>query len=431
MYRNFVIACSIVLASAFSPVFASFKNEASEQKSAPAAVPRSLVFLDHKEPKDNISFLSSKFPMLVEACNGMPGKENDYEDDMDSTLRGEGTPKERYLKSVGDHFGVTIYNPLLFRGNQDDARRQAQFESEQVKQYMAKLKPGMIAELFLCRQQLNQNRTIGEDLVIAARRIDGIVNRNGKAPVLFLGRTPCFIQLALEEIYNPQNTYNVSPGQILHLSFSGCPDEITIRESSSYKDADANCVRDMVTPEKLNYYEAYMTRMGMDKVGDKLYLVDMFSTGTGLNSFLRILRHYYQDFLNRDMPDVYFISLSTTLNSDHGYGPWRFTQNTGKLIFKSEPIRGVRPCIIKLIPLQVSHSTMRTLLDNDYIQAFAMHGIEFPAQKWREEFTEQLNAGGKWHREIYPTIRGILSNIISRQEHQLIQDVDAFIKSVD
>jgi len=170
----------------------------------------------------------------------------------------------------------------------------------------------------------------------------------------------------------------------------------------------------MVTPSKLKFYENYLTQKGMNKITGKLYIVDMLGTGGSLNSFLRLMRHYYETHLEREMPDIHFLCLY--LPQDVKEVGWRFNQESQSLTFNPNPDFGIRPLEIKTTPLQLSARTIMNFLDNDLVQHSAVHGIEFPAQKWREEFKGQLSEGGIWQKEAYGILRPILSELVTKHE---------------
>ena len=69
--------------------------------------------------------------------------------------------------------------------------------------------------------------------------------------------------------------------------------------------------------------------------------------------------------------------------------------------------------------LQVSRSALLKFLDNDLIQNFGTHGIEFYPRKWREEFNTNLERGGIWHKDTYRLICPKLEKIIYDNENEL------------
>ncbi|MBL8677031.1 MAG: hypothetical protein JNJ47_06395, partial [Alphaproteobacteria bacterium] len=269
-------------------------------------------------------------------------------------------------------------------------------------------------EKFILKRKLSESRSLLEDTVLAAEQIEATLLKYGHAPVLFLGRTPCFIQVSYEELYKQNQPVPSLTDHIFHLNFSGTPDTTSLREADTYQDQEYNILRNMLTPEKLAFYENYMTKKGLNNIGEKLYLVDMLCSGGSFNSFLRILRHYYENTLNRNMPDVHFICLSFSYASDieASSGTCTFKHETGFLDFKSLPEKGIRPLRIRTTPLQISTITLMHFLDGDWFQYFITHGIEFPAQRWIKDFDKKLESGGKWHKEMYSWFRPEVQKIL-------------------
>jgi hypothetical protein len=384
-----------------------------------------LTFLDQDQPADNFDVLTRKFQAAQKESLALPVQDNQYE--LQLQLMGQGNLKDAVLNTVKTIIHTPVYDPILYNGDVRKATMQKSFDLRQTQIAQEQSFPSTAFERFIFARHANPNRTTGEDIVLATQWIDYTVNAEGKAPVLFLGRTPCFVQLAYEELRKKSNPALNLDQSILHLSFSGTPDALSLRAGSDYGDDQYKIVRNMLTPEKLAFYENYMSQKGLGQVGQKLYVVDMMGSGSSLNSFLRIMRHYYESHLKRDMPDVHFICLSLPFGSDHEEPfrkAWKFLHQTRKLTFKSLPEFGLRPLEIKLTPLQVSAGTLTMLLDHDPTQYFMTHGIEFPAQKWRPEFQEHLSQGGKFHKEAYEMLRPIFQQIIKTHEVLFGREVD-------
>ena len=434
MYFRFIIF--IVLSAILSsPLYAMDldEDEGSGNTSSPSLIsdnnqnetkekePSTLIFADEKFPKDSLNFLSTKFPKLKKECKRLPEEKNNYEIAI-SMLTGEGTPQERYVRTSHEVLKKSTSDfPLTSQEKETEKKREGLLHTNSQKSN--NLTP---SERFISTRHLDPKKNILEDIVLAAEQIEATIEKHGRAPVLFLGRTPDFVQVSYEELLKLKGLGTTNANPIFHLSFSGNPDAITMRKADYYQDQKSNSLRNMVTPENLAFYENYMTEKGLDKVGNKLYLIDTIGTGASLNSFLRIFRHYYETHLKTTIPEVHFICLSLPLDSQSKSSSltWVFDQQTGFLTFKSIPEKGIRPLCIKTTPLHLSFATVKNFLDNDFCQYFLTHGIEFPAQKWNDNFKEQLNGGGKWHQEFYKWFRAQAKIMLNIHDYQIKKMTD-------
>ncbi len=251
--------------------------------------------------------------------------------------------------------------------------------------------------------RLESDRTIASDIMLAACQIYHYAQG---APVLFLGRSPCLVQVAYEELLRQKGVSQ----PIYHLSFSGTPDTLTLRTAGDYRATEKNILRNLVTPERLKFFEGLMTEKGLTLVTGKIYLVDMISTGGSLNSFLRLFRHYYTQTLRKEMPDVEFLGMNLTYNLPHGFqNIWRCTSTEGTLRFNEIPTHRIHPLTIRTKPIVLNSFTVVSVLDNDIFQCCVGHGVELPAQRWTEESRVALLRGGELHQAFYQLARLIFA----------------------
>lgn len=255
---------------------------------------------------------------------------------------------------------------------------------------------GLSFEKFLGARLASPDRTIADDIMLAALQVYHYAQGS---PAVFLGRTPCLVQVAYEELLRQKGVSH----PFYHLSFSGTPDTMTLRTAEDYRVEEKNILRNLVTPERLSFFETLMTEKGLSRVTGKIYLVDMISTGGSLNSFLRLLRHYYTQTLRQEMPDVEFLGIGLSCNPDHGFqGVWRYTKGT--LRFNEDSTHGIRPLMVRTKPIVLSPFTVARVLDNDVFQCM-VHGVELPAQRWTEASRDALLRGGELHQELYRQAR--------------------------
>lgn len=386
-----------------------------------------LTFLDQNEPEDKMDFLITRFPDEIRDQQSLPLKETVHDQTL-LQLQGTGSPKEKLMQTLKQHVLAKVYDPSFFYtppehpSTHEEAVSKAIVATKQAQQhekdeFLLYLQRGERSglspfEYCLLERQLNFQRTFGEDIVIAAQWIKHISQTHGRAPVLFPGRTPNMVRIAYEELCKLDSpTINLAQ-HVFHLSFSGNPDAITFRTGSFFQDAHNN-LRNVVTPEALHFYETYMTQQGLDKIGNILYLVDILGSGSSLNSFLRVWRHYNIVHLKRPMPDVHFICLNKGLGYDHrNPGVWLFQQASGLLTFESRPTHGLRALSIPMTPLQLSHATVEKLLDHDFFQFYLSREFEFPAYKWHPRCKELLERGGEYHNEADAMLRPIFQTLL-------------------
>lgn len=376
-----------------------------------------IKFLDNNSLKDEINFLSTKFSSLILESNNLPKNE----------VQNSPFSKERIFQMINDLLSCEIYSILLYK-NKYNANLQRQWDLNELHKHNMRYPASTVFNEFFYNKKSNYNLRIIDDIVLAAHHIDDILIKNRHAPIIFIGRTPCFIQLAYEQLCSIKYPNIDLKNHIIHLNFSGTPDAINLRNSPDYQDKNNNIIHNMVTPKKLKFYENYLTEKGLNNITN-CYIVDMMGTGGNLNSFLRIIRHYYQITLKKDVPNIHFICLSQTMGSDHKLpiDTWYLNQKLHLLKFNSCPEYGIIPIEISITSIQLSNSTLEKFLDNDLVQKIGTHGIEFFPQKWRKEYKSELQQGGIWHKEIYELLRPHLRKLLIDNENILRNERDKLI----
>ncbi len=254
-----------------------------------------------------------------------------------------------------------------------------------------------------------------EEIVLASEYIYQTVDNAGGGTVLFLGRTPCLVQLAYEQVLGIEEAQNQRP---VHLNYSGHPDAETVRPGAFYSNNPETVrVRNMVSPQKLSHYFSYLDSKEILSAKN-LYIVDMLESGGALNSFIRLLNTYFQS-KRQPMPDLNFLALSSiyeleTLNEN---SLWSFERegksNSGILKFPSDKQRNIRPYSINTTVVHVDEVTLGFILDNDLVQACCVHGVEYPAQKWTPEYDEEVRNGGPYHEDFYKYLSVNYKNLVN------------------
>lgn len=263
-----------------------------------------------------------------------------------------------------------------------------------------------------------ENHTCLESILLASEYIFQTVRDEGGGAVLFLGRTPCVVQVAYEELLKVEGDgTQVS----VHLNFSGHPDALTKRESDFFR-SNINIARDMVTPDKLSHYFSYLDTRGILRV-KKLYIVDILGSGSSLNSFLRVINVYYQR-RGSDIPALFFLNLTADINwSIDKPECYTFEQrgnvsNQGLLTLPEDKKKNMKPFQIPVYGIPIFDKILTDILDQDMFQELLVHGIQYPAQKWTPEFDAQRAEGGKYHLRFYEYLRRTFLQLIG--SHNLL-----------
>jgi len=260
--------------------------------------------------------------------------------------------------------------------------------------------------VFFQRKKAQHN--VVEDILLAGEYIYQILQDDDTpSTVLFLGRTPCLVQKAYESAVDRFG--GRKHHQSIHLHFSGHPDAETMRTAYLGHQKKTR-MRNMVTEEKLAHYIAYMKQKGLSDVS-KLYIVDMMGTGGGLNSFMRILNEFYRRE-SSELPDITFLLLSgnITINSFpevKSYQLQSIQDSVGEMYvnFNEDKVINLKPFSIKTRIVPITDVSIQNVLDYDFLQYFASHGVEYPAQRWVPEFDKERENVGAYKESFYAYVQ--------------------------
>lgn len=264
-----------------------------------------------------------------------------------------------------------------------------------------------------------KNHTFFENILLAAEYIFQTIQDEGGGTALFLGRTPCLIQVAYEEVLQAEQDETQIP---LHLNFSGHPDALTRRESLFFS-SKQNITRDIVTDEKLHHYFSYLDEKNILDT-KRLYIVDIIGSGGSLNSFLRVINAYYVKH-QVTPPEFSFLNLTADMNWSTNKSDFYTFQCTGNksnqgiLTLHESAERNIKPFQINTTGVPIFYK-VPSVLDRDMFQEFVVHGIQYPAQKWTPEFDNQRTAGGVYHTNLYNWLRPRFSNLITEHKKQIL-----------
>lgn len=215
---------------------------------------------------------------------------------------------------------------------------------------------------------------------------------------VFLGRTPNWVMHAAQITAQEQKTWKDNFTQV---NYSGTPD-LLVDRLGQVNDVERN----LVTPERLKVFEAYLDSLGFQNWGkEKIYIVDMIGKGGSLNSFLRILRHYYTATHRLPMPDFTFMALNQErdepdFKAKHGdsaeikWGP----RNLHSLLFY-KGTSDVTPLRIDMIPLGLGPEAVGKY--DSVMKSRWNSGSEFYACQWTQANLDRGFKPGSLFKQIY------------------------------
>ncbi len=305
---------------------------------------------------DTHSFLFEKYPELREKAAALLVIDNHEE-----TLKMSKVPSDRCMSAYQEAYLKNGFfeAPAVRLGDKECATLHL-FEQQHLsleKKGMGKLSP--FYQMYFSRKIDNAfDMKVLEDITLAAEQIHhSIQNMDIPDPertcVLFLGRTPCLIQLAMERIQlrKPKDR-NLN---LIHMNYSGNADTLSKRDRSLYP-LEKEIIRNMVTPDKMDFYKGYMA-MKQLQLYKKIIVVDVITTGGGLSGWRRLLKTFCRERA-LGMPQLHFMALSEFVYSMHiliapprtSKDPWIYDRNAKRIEFKADETCNVHPFTIPTTP---------------------------------------------------------------------------------
>ena len=325
-------------------------------------------------------------------------------------------------------FATPIYEELLPRTSLTSVAAKQKTAKETIEKLIRNDALKTSLNLFYSHRLLDLNSTtVGLDLALTALRLREHLDTLSRPTILFLGRTPDLIKKFLLSEYELYPTKQGKSPRIIHAAFSGTPDVENIRASAYYAHPDnrkAITGRNMVTEPKLLFYMHYLELLGLSKVTGPLVIVDLISTGSSMNAFLKLLYCYYQDFSEQSLPEISIAMLHPEYPPSKGEecpeAPFFFDFQKKTLHFMGSKEYGLWDMDVPANYFQTSETAMELLLDYAHFQTLAADVPEFPAQNWTPEGSKALTRGGYFHKEIYAGIKSEIATYV-RQAHQEFQ----------
>jgi len=195
--------------------------------------------------------------------------------------------------------------------------------------------------------------------------------------LVFLGRTPTLLKEILQRLYElePQEG---SPS-LVQVAFSGCPD---IQSQNACRSRLSH-LRNVLTPNRVKVFFQYLDALDFDKITGEMWVVDLLASGSGLNSFLRLLRGYYLE-KKMPFPDFRFWALGFPEDdADPEIKTYYFNYGKKLLSFSDKLSKfGYKPMDIACFPLPLHPQAVTFLLDDAV--AYSYGGVqEYPAWKMK------------------------------------------------
>lgn len=390
---------------------------------------------DHNENLDasirDIQFLVTQYghrtDVIHESNKVLSPEKPTLEEDLGEDLIQGENPIKTYFKILKSTLKFSIFDKRIdeyekyIRQSPTSFHNMIVSSKRDVRDYfLAKPSSGM--NQFLKMHQSDTNRTFIEDIVIGAWNIRTILNEHGQAPILFVGRSGCLVQLALEMLNECEEGEKYA---LYHINFSGTPDVINVRTNHISQNWIKTLAKNFVTQKKRDYFMRYCDDQHLNEIHDTLYLADIIGTGASLNSIIRILNYYYTQHLERQTPPEYrFLGLSLRYIDDveDTQNLWSFDAKDERLTFDGDEFLGILPFSLKAYSVGLSYGVANELLDNPFFQDYIVSGTQFPAQKWEDYSLSERQQGGFFWKEAYAMLRIMMAEII--QSHQ--KDLEHF-----
>jgi len=268
----------------------------------------------------------------------------------------------------------------------------------------------------------NPDLTVLEDIILTALDIRSTIQEIGPDPkssaMVFLGRSQCLYQVAMEELSkkSPQNT-NLP---LIHINYSGHADALTKRVANLHK-GSRGIALNMVSEDKLNFYMAYLSFKKL-QCYKHLFVLDIIGTGGGMRSWLGMLETL-MDCMGLSMPKIHLLALTPFVRTIAAFDEnqsgfykdetrlFSYSGRTKKIIFDENRELNVKAMEIDATPIHVSSMT-QYIIDQHALQRHCTHGFFFPAQMWTVEGYEIAKKGGDCHQKVYTKLRSLIDGIL-------------------
>lgn len=328
--------------------------------------------------------------------------------------------------SLKEIFETCVYGSELPKRSQMSAEEKLDMAIKTIKKLVRKEAIKSILDLFYSHRIIDTDISIGLDLALIAMRLRAQLDSHANPTILFLGRTPDLIKKFLVRDYELFPERKDSKPRILHAAFSGTPDVENIRTSAYYAHPDNQksiIARNIVTEPKLIFYMHYLEILGLHNVQGPLIIVDLISTGSSMNAFLKLLYAFYQDFMELPLPniiiDVLLPECPPVKNQDLD-SPFFYDFEKETLHFNGDNNSGLWDMDVPAKFFQTSETSMELLLDYCPFQTIGADVPEFPAQTWTVEGSNALKRGGFFHKEVHEEIKPEI-DLYLKQAHKEFQ----------
>lgn len=176
---------------------------------------------------------------------------------------------------------------------------------------------------------------------------------------------------------------------LIDLLYSGTPNVSRIR------DYEVDDRRNVLTPDRLRFFENYMDKQGLSKITSpeqRVFIVDQMGSGASMNVFLRILRHYFTSKGMNDLPQITVLLMNFQSKEIHkqGTGYYLFNAERETLSFASAANTKdrSRSLMVHALPLDIPNIVVDACED-EVLQSLVKH--QFPAYCWSEKYQHLIN----------------------------------------
>ncbi len=277
-------------------------------------------------------------------------------------------------------------------------------------------------ELIYSCKLVNPDLTVLEDFILSTMDMHHSIQEIAPDPnysaVVFLGRSPCLYQVAMEELSKKYPQAINLP--LVHILYSGHADALSKRAAKLHH-GDRGVELNMITEDKLNFYMAYLSLKKLPCY-KQLFLVDIIGTGGGIRSWLGLLETLVNS-MGLSMPKVHLFVLTPFVRTIAAFNErttgfyidetrlFAYSSPNKKIIFDENKELNVKAMEVDVTPIHISTMTQH-VIDYNPLQRHCTHGFFFPAQMWTDEGYAMAKKGGDCHNKIYAKLRSMLDEIL-------------------
>lgn len=382
----------------------------------------SLGFCSGAEHLNSHSFLYDTYPGLRKQAEEFPFIDDD-EDEL-AKIKQEISPDISFEQFI---FNECFFQEGLFLTKAKSVREGdellAMLADDQMARHLKTKTRYLHHKLFLSAKLDNPDLTVLEDIILTALDLRYTIQELRPNPkssaVVFLGRSPCLYQVALEELSKKKSDAMYLP--FIHVNYSGHADALSKRHATLHK-GDRGIALNMVTEDKLNFYMAYLSMKKL-QCYKQLFIIDILSTGGGIRTWLGMLETLMNN-MGLNMPKVHLLVLTPFVRTiaafhENEKGCYKdetrlfaYSSRSKKIIFDENKSLNIKALEVDATPIHIGNMT-QSVIDLHVLQRHCTHGFFFPAQMWTPQGFEIAKKGGDCCPIIYSHLRLLISDVLN------------------